>query len=92
MLYHRVFAVPFSQRLLPDEAPLLSDSKIFLYAVQYEEDSTPCLDSSIQMKMDFDNLQLQYVVYKYSLNGTFLGSEDVSCALLLMLRKNSVAG
>ena len=37
----------------------------------------PCLDTSVQMEMNFDNLQLEYVVYKYSLNGTFLGTEEV---------------
>ena len=46
--------------------------------MQYEEDSAPCLDAtSVQMKMNFDNLQLQYVVYKYGLNGSFLGSDEV---------------
>lgn len=44
---------------------------------QYEDDSAPCLDTSVQMKMDFDNLKLEYVVYKYGLNGSFLGSEEV---------------
>lgn len=45
---------------------------------QYEEDSAPCLDTSVQMKMDFDNLKLEYAIFKYSLNGTFLGSEEVN--------------
>lgn len=45
--------------------------------IQYEADSTPCLDKTIEMEMNFDNLQLQYVVYKYTMNGTFVGSEDV---------------
>jgi hypothetical protein len=30
------------------------------------------------MKMDFDNLKLEYAIFKYSLNGTFLGSEEVN--------------
>lgn len=70
--------------------------------VQYDEDSAPCLDTTVQMKMSFDNLQLQYVVFKYSMNGTFLGSEEVNilsnmynivyllrvCLLLLQLSNN----
>ena len=37
------------------------------------------------MKMNFDNLKLEYVVYKYGLNGTFLGSEEVRGGIVLSL-------
>jgi hypothetical protein len=58
--------------------------------LQYEDESAPCMDTSVRMKMDFDNLQLEYVAYKYTLNGTFLGSEDVSVCLSVCRLRVSV--
>lgn len=43
----------------------------------YRTPSLPCKDKSIQMTMSLNSLQLQFTVAIYSLNGTFLGYDEV---------------
>lgn len=44
----------------------------------YKTPSLPCKDTSIEMVMSLNSLQLQFIVAIYSLNGTFLGYDDVN--------------
>eukprot|EP01041_Mallomonas_annulata_P004874 gene4874-9718_t len=44
----------------------------------YTSTSNPCLDTSIQMKMSLKSKKLNYIVSKYSLDGLWLGYENVS--------------
>ena len=44
----------------------------------YQLGSTPCKDKSVTMKMSLDSLLLDFVVAKYTMNGTFMGYEDVN--------------
>jgi meckelin len=43
----------------------------------YRTPSTPCKDTSLQMTMSLNSLQLEFIVATYTLNGTFLGYSDV---------------
>lgn len=44
----------------------------------YDTSSFPCYDKSITMSMSFDSMRMQYIVTKYTINGTYVGIENVT--------------